>query len=77
MKSFPLLWMAFLIYNTFGSPQRAKIYAKSAKFKSKLCGLCVYNDLLNWILNIARGFNHGVTIMITIRIPVVETTGYV
>jgi hypothetical protein len=39
MKSFPLLWMAFLIYDTFDlTAKSAKIYAKSAKFNFKLCG---------------------------------------
>ncbi|WP_208110881.1 hypothetical protein [Flavobacterium sp. 245] len=54
MKSFPLLWMAFLIYSTFDLTGKGAIpiaigIRKVRKVFFKLCGLCVYNDLLNWI----------------------------
>jgi hypothetical protein len=81
MKSFPLLWMAFLIYSTFDltvkSYPEASGCTKSAKFIFKLCGLCVCNDLLNWILDIARGFNHGDMDCDHDCDPVVETTSYI
>ncbi|MDR7369499.1 hypothetical protein [Flavobacterium aquidurense] len=49
MKSFPLLWMAFLIYSLL-------VKGKSQNFYPEASGP-------NSILSIARGFNHGETIM--------------
>jgi hypothetical protein len=82
MKSFPLLWMAFLIYSTFGFTAKSAIpkardTQRFAKFIHSFANLCVYNDLLNWILDITRGFNHGDMDCDHDCDPVVKTTGYV
>jgi len=69
MKSFPLLWMAFLIYNTFGFTAKSVIPRLGARDMQspqsflKLCGLCIYNDFIEldfrhspWFQ--PRGHNH-------------------